>query len=167
MNTQAEAESVSFFSLILRTSAGPSRSPDLNPIQHISDEQRARFYLGAVLDLTYAFVAGWEQIPAARLQNPLQKASQKRGGCSVLTPMESHFNYQLKMPRCLCREMIKVGVQLASWVEQSGAACCRSLCTKVSFVFRFVLRPPGALRGHGSSCVPQWIFDSPHFGGET
>lgn len=88
------------------------------------------------------FVAGWEQIPAARLQNPLQKASQKRGGCGILTPMESHFNYQLKMPRCLCREMIKVGVQLASWVEQSGAACCRSLRTKVSFVFRFVLLPP-------------------------
>lgn len=107
------------------------------------------------------FVAGWEQIPAARLQNPLQKASQKRGGCGILTPMESHFNYQLKMPRCLCREMIKVGVQLASWVEQSGAACCRSLRTKVSFVFRFVLRPPpGALRGHGSSCVLQWILFS-------
>lgn len=58
VNTQAEAQSVSLFTLILRTSAGPSRSPDLNPIKHIFDEQRARLYLGAVLDLTYAF-CGW------------------------------------------------------------------------------------------------------------
>lgn len=117
------------------------------------------------------FVAGWEQIPAARLQNPLQKASQKRGGCGILTPMESHFNYQLKMPRCLCREMIKVGFQLASWVEQRGAACCRSLRTKVSFVFRFVLLPPPLVLSEGTDHLVFFsgffFFDSPHFGGET
>ncbi len=52
---------------------------------------------------------------------------------------------------CLCLEMIKVGVQQSGIM--GGAACCRSLHTKPSFVFQFRQRPPGALRGHGSFCV--------------
>lgn len=49
----------------------------------------------------------------------------------------------------------KVGVQQHQRGIMGGAACCRSLHTKLSFVFWCLLRPPGALRGHASFSLLQ------------
>ena len=57
----------------------PAESPDLNPIQHLWDEleQQLSYHSTSVLDLAYAFVAEWEQIPAARIQNLVESVCRR------------------------------------------------------------------------------------------